>query len=191
GEVAVLVPAAEDQEDARIRIPFERLARGIHVSSLRVVDPLNATPARDELRSMGKSVELGKSLLDRFPGGVEKIRRGQSRQGVLDVVRAGEGEAALLDDPALATDQRRMEPPLLRPRPESLPARSREWNSQGAGTKRRGDRIVGVDDRGVARSLVFENALLGPSVLFEARVSIEVIGRHVGQDGDVGTKTFD
>ena len=48
------------------------------------------------------------------------------------------------------------------------------------------DRIVPVEDRYVLRALMQEDVLLGTDVLIHVAVNVQVVGREVGHDCDVG-----
>ena len=106
-----------------------------------------------------------------------------------DAVRRGESpsaeRAARRPPPCAGT----MLPPLTT-KPSSSGARARTASAARARSPRQlqHQRIVGVDDRPVARRLIGEDARLRVAVLLDRRVPIEVIGREVQEHGDPGVE---
>ena len=109
---------------------------------------------------MGEAVKAVSALSQGVAGRLEAVRRGDRREGVLQVVRARQGEPLGWQHGAGATPHLRDDLSVLDPAPPATRPRRENGDAPRRVGDAGGDGVVGVDDRRVLRPLVREEALL-------------------------------
>jgi hypothetical protein len=193
-DAAGLGPAAGDPAD-----PLEggeRAGRRLGVGRLGVVDDADAAPGRHGLGAVRQAGEGGEAGLDRLRGEAERARHGVGGAGVLVVVAARQGEhRAQVERRDLAA---------AAPFGEKAAAGGdRPAGGQLGGHRDGDDRLAGAgllahdvgeeaalglvdaDHRSLGAALGEEPAL-GGEIAADAAVAVEVVGREVEEDRDVG-----
>ena len=166
------------------------LGGGVDVGGLGVVVVLDAVDGGHELEPMLDGLELldgAANCLGRHAG---EAGRDDSGQHILDIVRALERNSGerhdLLDRRRLwPRDRRRSHPQAMRPaRPDARLRTSRPWRWRGRRPRRRG-----YCRRSAPRSRSHSarrRCAPWPRIVLEAAVAVEMVGRDVEDDGDVG-----
>jgi hypothetical protein len=186
--IAVLVLATQNHPQAAGK-RVDRFESRIDIGGLGVVIPIDASPTSDELEPVLDSGETfhGRNNSIQIRSGEPRGRNGGHHVG--DVVPPAEGDLGSRHDQAL------IEVDLFLFDPDSGRHRTGHAEPERAASSEAGiahaDRVVSVQNGELMRLLCFEQAAFCRLIRFHRAVTIQVVGRHVQRDGDVGAKVRD
>src|SRR5690242_17635955 len=189
--IAALILAAENYKKPAGK-SLESLDGGVHVGRLGVVEKTDSRNFRNKFETMlhAREAAHGASEIRSGDAGEKSGRCGG--QHVFEVVLAAQADVgateernvfSLMSTNDLLALQTSAAGDALGPaEPEYLRSRRPMLGAGG---------IVGIDHRQIVLGLVLENARLGPRVIFEGGMPVEVIRSEIQQNGDVRAKSLD
>ena len=192
---ALLGHTTRDPED--VGIAAQRLAHGVGVCRLAVVDEPGLAQGPDRFHAVGEAGKGQDGIADFARWQAERAHGGVGGGGVLRIVRAfqGLGIRQVADrDAALARAVHQLaaqrehavaESPLGRDRHDAAAIADLELGRQRAAII-----VVHADHHRVRACLVGEHDLLGAAIVVHRAVAVEMIGRQVEQHGGVGAKAL-